>query len=193
MTMAQNDTGDFEITGESSSYSYSDGVLTVNDGANITISMAGEVMTPTSDRIAVNGNAEITLNGVNITAPSYSAATGYAQSAIDVSKNGHLVLNLADNTSNVLTGGNGGNDNGTPGIHVPESASLVIQGSGGLSVTGGNSSSLYGGNGIGGKPVSGQAGEACGTVIILSTGTVTISGGTSDMSGSNGTDISGGS
>ena len=39
MAVSQS-TGDFEITGESSNYSYSEGVLTVNDGANITISVA---------------------------------------------------------------------------------------------------------------------------------------------------------
>ena len=137
MAVSQS-TGDFEITGESRNYSYSEGVLTVNSGANITISMASGATTPTSDRIVVNGNAEITLNGVNITAPSYGATTGNAQSAIDVSENAHLILNLSDNKNNTLTGGSGGTDLGAPGIHVPASSSLVIQGSGGLSVNGGN-------------------------------------------------------
>ena len=122
--------GAFEVEGDTSGYSYSDGVLTVNSGADITISMASGMTNPTSDRIAVNGNAEITLNGVNITAPSHGATTGDAQSAIDVSDNGHLVLNLANDTSNVLTSGSGGNNNGAAGIHVPASSSLVIQGSG---------------------------------------------------------------
>ena len=102
-------------------------------------------------------------------------------------------MNLSENSQNTLTGGAGGTGSGVPGIHVPSSASLVVCGSGELSVTGGSSSNEYGGNGIGGISNGGQAGEACGTVIILSTGTVTISGGNSNMSGSNGTDIGGGS
>ena len=189
--------GAFEVTGGTSGtdYSYSDGVLTVNDGANITISMANGATTPTSDRIVVaaNATATITLNGVSITGPGPDISSGApAQSAIDVGENAHLILNLSDNTTNALTGGSGGIDLGAPGIHVPSSASLVIQGSGELSVTGGNSTNTYGGSGIGGKPSSGQAGEACGTVIILATGTVTVTGGTGQTSSSGGADIGGG-
>ena len=137
----------------SGSYSYSDGVLTVNDGADITISMTGGAMTPTSDRIAVaaNATATITLNEVNITGPARDTYSDTpAQSAIDVSENACLILNLNDTTHNTLTGGSGGIELGAPGIHVPSSASLVVQGSGGLSVTGGNSTNTYGGSGIGG-------------------------------------------
>ena len=59
--------GAFTITGNTA-YSYSDGVLTVKDGANITISG-----TTASAQIVVDANAKatITLNGVNITAPAY--------------------------------------------------------------------------------------------------------------------------
>ena len=195
MAVSQS-TGDFEITGESSNYSYSEGVLTVNDGANITISVASGATTPTNDRIVVaaNATATITLSGVNITGPAQDSSTDTKkQSAIDLSENATLILNLSENSQNTLTGGAGGTGSGVPGIHVPSSASLVVCGSGGLSVTGGSSSNEYGGNGIGGISNGGQGGEACGTVIILSTGTVTISGGNSSMSGSNGTDIGGGS
>ena len=187
--------GAFEVTGESNSYSYADGVLTVNDGANITISMASGATTPTSDRIVVaaNATATITLNGVSITGPGPDISSGApAQSAIDVGENAHLILNLKDETSNVLIGGSGGTDLGAPGIHVPSPASLVVQGSGGLSVTGGNSTATHGGSGIGGKPGSSQAGEACGTVIILATGDVTVTGGDGLGTTSDGLDIGGG-
>ena len=189
--------GAFEVTGGTSgtTYSYEDGVLTVNSGANITISMANGATTPTSDRIVVaaNATATITLNGVSITGPARDAESSTpVQSAIDVGENARLILNLSDNTTNALTGGSGGIDLGAPGIHVPSSASLVIQGSGGLSVTGGDSTNTYGGSGIGGKPNSGQAGEACGTVIILATGNVTVTGGTSQTSSVGGADIGGG-
>ena len=192
---AADTAGAFEVTGGTSGtdYSYSNGVLTVNDGANITISMASGATTPTSDRIVVNGNAEITLNGVNITGAAYDNINDTdAQSAIDVSENATLVLNLSGSSQNVLTGGEGKTDVGAPGIHVPDSASLVIHGKGGLSVTGGTSTYTYGGNGIGGTSFSGQGGESCGTVIILATGDITISGGTGLGSSGGGVDIGGG-
>ena len=200
LAVETKDTGAFQITpnegSTENSYTYSDGVLTVQNGANITISMASGATEPTSDRIVVaaNATANITLNGVNITGPAQDSSTDTKkQSAIDLSENATLILNLSENSQNTLTGGAGGTGSGVPGIHVPSSASLVVCGSGGLSVTGGSSSNEYGGNGIGGISNGGQGGEACGTVIILSIGTVTISGGNSNMSGSNGTDIGGGS
>ena len=185
----------FEVTGGTSGtdYSYSDGVLTVNAGADITISMASGATEPTSDRIVVNGNAKITLNGVNITGSKYDNINGTdAQSAIDVSENATLILNLSESSQNTLTGGAGESSVGAPGIHVPSSASVVIQGSGDLSVTGGSSNGTCGGSGIGGKPRSGQAGEACGTVIILATGNVTVAGGDGQGSTADGLDIGGG-
>ena len=193
IAVAQTD--DFNVTGGTSGtdYSYSEGVLTVNTGADITISMANGATEPTSDRIVVNGNAEITLNGVNITGSEYDDINvTNAQSAIDVSESATLILNLSESSQNTLTGGSGGNSVGAPGIHVPASSSLVIQGSGGLSVKGGNSTNTYGGNGIGGKSGSGQTGTACGTVVILATGTVTVNGGTGQTSSSGGADIGGG-
>ena len=188
------ETGDFNVTG-SGSYSYSEGVLTVNNGANITISMANGATEPTSDRIVVaaNATATITLNGVSITGPGPDISSGApAQSAIDVGENAHLILNLKDETSNVLTGGSGGTELGAPGISVPSSASLVIQGSGGLSVTGGDSTSTYGGSGIGCKSAGGSGGETCGTVIILATGSVMITGGSGQHTSAGGADIGGG-
>lgn len=157
--------GAFEVTGgtQGEGYSYADGVLTVNDGADITLSMVGGATEPTSDRIVVaaNATATITLNGVSITGPGPDiSSVAPAQSAIDVEENAHLILNLSDNKNNTLTGGSGGTDLGAPGIHVPSSASLVVQGSGGLSVQGGSSTITYDGKGIGGKPNTQQSGGA---------------------------------
>ena len=195
--MAVADTSAFNVTtNEGSSenaYTYSEGVLTVNGGANITISMAEGATEPTSDRIAVTGNAEITLNGVNITGSKYDNINETdAQSAIDVSENATLILNLSESSQNTLTGGDGESSVGAPGIHVPSSASVVIQGSGALSVTGGNSTSTYGGSGIGGKSAGGSGGETCGTVIILATGSVKITGGSGQHTSAGGADIGGG-
>lgn len=181
--------GAFEVTGNSSNYSYNDGVLTVNDGADITISMANGATTPTSDRIVVNGNAEITLNGVNITGAAYDSINGTdAQSPIDVSENATLILNLPESSQNTLIGGEGKASVGAPGIHVPDSASLVIHGKGVLSVTGGASTNAYGGNGIGGISFGGSSGS----VIIFATGKVTITGGDGQGTTSDGVDIGGG-
>ena len=157
--------------------------------------MVGGATEPTSDRIVVaaNATATITLNGVSITGPGPDiSSVAPAQSAIDVGENAHLILNLSDNKNNTLTGGSGGTDLGAPGIHVPSSASLVVQGSGGLSVQGGSSTTTYGGKGIGGKPNTQQSGGACGTVIILATGNVTVVGGDGQSSVSDGLDIGGG-
>lgn len=187
--------GAFEVTGDSSNYSYSNGVLTVQNGADITISMASGVTTPTNDRIVVaeNATATITLNGVNIKG---SANSGNVPSAIDLSPNATLMLVLSENSTNTLAGADGGGYDGAPGIHVPDDATLIIQGGGSLSATGGTSSTGYGGTGIGGKSDSASYplvdGESCGTVIILSTGSINIAGGSASSPGSIGNEIGGG-
>lgn len=169
----------------------------MNDGANITISMASGATTPTSDRIVVaeNATATITLNDVNIKG---SANNGNVPSASDLSPNATLMLVLSENSTNTFAGADGGGYDGAPGIHVPDSAALIIQGGGSLTVTGGSSTTNFGGTGIGGAIDDTEAGsgvyrgEDCGTVIILSSGTVNIVGGSSLMSGSGGADIGGG-
>ena len=163
-------TGAFAIEGGTSgtNYTYADGVLTVKDGANITISMSGDTTTPspTNDQIVVEASATatITLNGVNIAAPD-------KQSAIDLLSGVKLTLNLADNSTNTLTGGSGGNTNGAPGIHVPAGTALIIQGAGSLNVTGGASATSYGGAGIGGG-YSQSGGD-----VIIEGGNVIATGG----------------
>lgn len=145
--------------------------------------------------------ATVTLNGVNITGAEASIVTGAsAQSPIDLSTGATLTLILKDNSSNTITGGSGGvgGTNGAPGIHVPDEATLIIYGSGSLTVTGGSSTANFGGTGIGGTIDDTEAssgvyrGEDCGTVIILSSGTVNIVGGSSSMLGAGGADIGGG-
>ena len=182
---AQADTaGAFEVTGGTSGteYTYSGGVLTVNNGADITISMASDATTPTSDRIVVaeNATATIILAGVNIKGSDLDSAQNIvAKSAIDLSNGSILTIDLSANTENILTGGSGNTyGSGAPGIHVPDSASLIIQGEGNLSVSGGTSSITYGGVGIGGNASTTSAGEACGTVIYFASGNVTITAGT---------------
>ena len=193
---AAGDTGDFNVTGNSS-YSYANGVLTVNDGANITISMDSSETTPTSDRIVVaeNATATITLAGVNIKGSDLDSNQNIAaKSAIDLSNGSILTIDLSANTENTLAGGDGSTDgSGAPGIHVPDSASLIIQGEGSLTVNGGTSSTAYGGVGIGGNAGSdGSAGEACGTVIYFASDNVKIAAGESAEGNEPADDIGGG-
>ena len=195
----ERNTGVFDVSGGTSGtdYTYSGGVLTVNDGANITISMDSDATTPTSDRIVVaeNATATITLAGVNIKGSELDSTHNIAaKSAIDLSNGSILTIVLSKDTENTLTGGSGGTDGfGAPGIHVPDSASLIIQGEGNLSVSGGASSIAYGGVGIGGNAGSGgNAGEACGTVIYFASGNVTITAGTQASGSVPADDIGGG-
>ena len=194
-TILAADTGNFQIEGgvANTDYTYADGVLTVNDGANIIISMVSGATTPTSDRIVIaeNATATVTLVGVNINPGGAGTKDGY--SGIDLSSGSRLNLMLQDNTTNEIYGGTSTTEIPAPGIYVPETATLVVQGKGNLSSVGGNATNTYGANGIGGKPTDGSTiGENCGTVIILSTGNVTISGGSSLIPNSAGTDIGGG-
>ena len=180
------------------SHDISQSTLTISEDGDYTVTG-----TTTTNRIVVGENvtATVTLNGVNITGAEASIVTGAsAQSPIDLSTGATLTLILKDNSSNTITGGIGGvgGTNGAPGIHVPDEATLIIYGSGSLTVTGGSSTTNFGGTGIGGAIDDTEAssgvyrGEDCGTVIILSSGTVNIVGGSSLMSGSGGADIGGG-
>ena len=187
---AADTAGAFEVIGGTSGtdYSYSNGVLTVNDGASITISMASEATKSTSDRIVVNGNAKITLNGVNITPVDAGTDDGY--SGIDLASGATLNIMLQSGSSNVINGGTSITGAPGPGIHVPESSTLIIGGNGFLEVKGASRDSEAA-VGIGGNGSASQAGEACGNVIILG-GTITVHGGTPKYTGRIPVDIGGG-
>ena len=187
---AADTAGAFEVTGGTSGtdYSYSNGVLTVNDGASITISMVSEATKSTSDRIVVNGNAKITLNGVNITPLDAGTDDGY--SGIDLASGATLNITLQSGSSNVINGGTSITGAPGPGIHVPESSTLIIGGNGSLEVKGASRDSEAA-VGIGGNGSASQAGEACGNVIILG-GTITVHGGTPKYTGRIPVDIGGG-
>ena len=95
--------GDFKITGgvDNTDFSYDNtsGVLTVNDGANLTISMADGATTPTSDRIVIaqSATATITLDEVSITAPQ-------EKSAIEILSGSTLTLILSTGSESSLVG-----------------------------------------------------------------------------------------
>ena len=147
--------------------------MTINSDTALTISNTNP-KTVTNDRIVIgnNVNASLTFNGVNISAPT-------DQSAIYVPSGSSLKITLADDSTNSTIGGNGSTGSAAPAIRLPDGATLTIEGTGTLNVTGGSSTGNPGGTGIGGylyyagpSPTA----ESCGTVIILS-GTVTVTGG----------------
>ena len=121
---AADTAGAFEVTGGTlgSDYSYSNGVLTVNDGANITISMANGATTPTSDRIVIaqNATATITLNNVYITPTDAGTSDGY--SGIDLGNGATLNLTLSDDSTNEINGGTS-----TTGLLAREFISLQVR------------------------------------------------------------------
>lgn len=172
------------------------GTLTISEDGDYTVT---GTTTANNNNIVVKENvtATVTLNSVNITGAAGNSATGApAQSPIDSAAGATLTLILAENSTNTLTGGAGTGCCGAPGIHVPDDAALIIQGGGSLTVTGGSYNPGYGAPGIGGTTDNSGAesgsytGEDCGTVIILSSGNLSVKGGTGE---STATDIGGGS
>ena len=183
-----------QAAGEGESHDISTSTLTISEDGNYTVTG-----TTTTNQIVVKENvtATVTLNSVNITGAAGNSATGApAQSPIDLAAGATLTLILAENSTNTLTGGAGTGYCGAPGIHVPDDAALIIQGGGSLTVTGGSYKPGYGAPGIGGTTDNSGAesgsytGEDCGTVIILSSGNLSVKGGTGE---STATDIGCGS
>ncbi len=177
--------GGFTVEGgtENTDYTYSGGVLTVNDGANLTISMKDGVTSSTSDRIMIaqSATATITLDGVDI------KATG-GNSAIDLGSGSNLTLILANGSDNKLVAGDNTYGTQGSGIHVIEGTTLMIQCSSGenghtCSETCGELTIESGFNcaGIGGKQ-----NESCGTVVI--NGGVVVSTGGNNAAGIGGGD-----
>ena len=158
-------TGGLTVTGERSGYSYNEQthVLTVNAGADLTISVTTE-----TDSIVAAGNANLTLAGVNIThtdgsnEPAYNYATpDNVAGTCALAVGSGATLNLTLSGENTLQSGTG-----CAGISVESGADLVVDGTGRLAVTGGHSAA-----GIGGGAWN-NAGD-----ITISNGTVIATGG----------------
>jgi len=111
--------------------------------------------TPTANTVTLDrGSARVTLMGVNI------ETTAERSHPISVAKNAHLRITLVG--TNTVTA----NGKYAAGIHVPDGASLTVDGSGSIDAMGGISAA-----GIGG----GRGGA--GGTITVSGGTVTATGG----------------
>lgn len=142
--------GDFTLTGQSTDYSYDSNtqILTIVDGAELTIQNT-KPDTPTTDKIVVaNGaKADITLDGVNI-----DVSRIFWANALDVT-GATVTLNLEG--ENTLISGHS-----RAGVLVPENSALTINGTGKLTVRGGQVKN-YGGAGIGANN-----GGTCGSITI---------------------------
>lgn len=138
--------GDFQVTGDNTKYTYANNTLTVQDGADLTISG-----TTTQDKIVVasGATAAITLAGVNI---------NVGGCAFDMA-GATVTLTLAENTTNILK-----SDVFRAGLEAPDGSTLTIDGSGKLEATSGSS---YGyGAGIGGEAGLNARGGDGGKIII---------------------------
>ncbi len=153
-------------------YTYENGVLTIKSSTPMTIKNS-DPNTPTSDRIEINSEANLTLAGVNIEATDGAAI----KIADDATFNVNIFLE--DGSKNILKGKEGSWDNpGFPGIEkngesdniglLTISISDGSVGTGKLTATGG-----YYGAGIGG----GKNGSA--SNITISGGEITATGGNS--------------
>ena len=148
------DTGDFTVSGGTlnTDYSYADNILTIKNGANLTISG-----TTTKDKIVVEngGTAYLTLDGVHI--KRTNADTG--GSALDAA-GATLYLTLRGNNSLETA------DYYAAALHVPERATLEITGRENDKLTvnsNGNYGTAIGGSG---KNVNEGNGENSGDIVI---------------------------
>lgn len=139
----ESGTGDFTVNGGTpgTDYTYSDNVLTVNGGADITISGTTNV-----DRIVVaeDAAATVTLDGVDIQFDDGTAnydsgdVRDAGTCALWINEGANLTLTLVG--TNTLKSGAG-----WAGINVSATASVTIGGTGTLNVTGGNCAAGIGG------------------------------------------------
>ena len=133
-------TGDFTVAGGAQeNYSYADGVLTIHSG---TLTVSGS---STTDRIVVDGNANLTLDGVSITFNDGMAGSGDTTESnagtCALSLGANTTLNLTIAGENTLQSGAG-----QAGIFVPQGSTLTINGEGTLNVTGGRLAAGIGGD-----------------------------------------------
>ena len=151
------------VTGgaENTDYSYADNVYTVLTGTALTFSG-----TTTTDRIVVKERvtADIILDNVDIQFTTIDQ-WGDGKAAFHINKNASATITLAN--TNILT------SNGkSSGLEVPEGTSVIIQGDGQLTATGGTS--------------SGEAGAGIGARKNWGSGNITIQSGTIIANGGNG-------
>lgn len=209
MTNTLADSG-FTVEGgvSGTDYELNNDTLTIKTGKSLTISTTGTDAITGQIVIAENVNADLKMEGVNISATN-------AKSAIELSSGSSLTLTLSQNSVNTLAGGAGTTDSGAPGIHVPQGAALTVlcaaagddsghicgSSCAKLTIQGGSSLTVLGGVGIGGgipkDNLGSITGQPCGTVLLLGGG-IEVTGGTGsgsdkarDIGGSSGSTTGG--
>ena len=170
--------GDFTVTGDTSGYSFSNGVLTVNSGANLTIKNTNPG-TATDNTIVVTGNASITLSGVNIDTLSGSALSIQDSASVNL-----MLVN-----ANTLHGREASYG---VGLNLASSAEVIIDGEGSLLCVSGNGSAAAVNGGtvmVNGGTVVASAGPWSTGIQV---GTLNIKGGTVQADGRGNPGIKGG-
>lgn len=178
------ETGDFTVIGgnNGTDYKYENDTLTILTGTPITISG-----TTTRDKIAVASTVmgNITLDGVKIDVSGTNGAC-----AIDMQNAGVCTITLAEGSINSLLSGND-----RPGIFVPATNKLTIQGRGELEAHGGNAWPGIGRIGGSGnieiqsgtiRAFGGNGAAGIGGSYFYSGGIITIKGGSITANGSDG-------
>ncbi len=168
-------TSDTDYTFEGTSGT--DGVLTIISSTPMRIQNT-DPNTPTTDRIEINSEANLTLNGVNINTNTGPAMKIQDEATFDVN------ITLADDSENTLisyeyySAGLQKNSNVLSGT-------LTIDGNGVITATGG-----YGGTGIGGGRIDNRR-DGSASNITISAGTVMATGGHGGAGIGGGIDASG--
>jgi hypothetical protein len=164
--LAENLTADANNTGWY--YTHATKIYTITGDVTVTGSNSNQ------RRIAVSGTVTVTLNGVTI------QNLDNDQSAFSLNSGANVTLHLSSGTTNTLKGaGVSGAGALGAGVHVPQGASIAIDGDGTLSAIGDF------GAGIGGN---GARGDSSGETA----GNITVNGGTVIATGQRGAGIGGG-
>ena len=172
-----NNAGDFNVTGDTSGWTYDDTANTLTVTASGTYTITGNGVA-TTERIIVSGNsidATIALNNVNIDVSSMNYQRAFYAKNSDQS-NVHLTI-ILQGTNSVKSGGNCA---GITWNNTDDKSTLEIKGEGSLTAIGG----------IKGAGIGSNFGES-GNNITITGGTVTATGG-KDGAGIGGGDYSSG-
>ena len=128
--------GDYEVIGTDGVFTYEDGVLYINEGTAVIKNI--ETVAVSSTPIIVRGNAHITLAGINTQVESGAA--------LKINPDVTVTINLSDNVTNVLRGGNNFAALEVSWDNQDLYSDLTIEGTGTLEAYGGANSAGIGGS-----------------------------------------------
>jgi len=161
-------------TGTGTGWSWADPVLTINNGANITVT--GTVKNGRKIEVSANATANVTISNIYISGEDVVVGDGWEGCPLYLNSGANVTLTL-DGDNKIKAG------HYWPAISVTTNRTLTIGGTGSLDATGGWSCAGIGGGLWGNGP--------CGTITINS-GTIHAKGGGSSWMGTGGSGIGGG-